>query len=450
MMIKKILALLLVLSLALTAVACSSPAPEEQSTANETSGATQEQDTELEEVELRVAWFGNESRHELLNAICDGFEALNPHVSITREFATTSDYWQKVTTQMAGKNAPDVFVCQYDRFENFIDKGQLLQLDDLVASGDLDVSNFQQAHIDNGTVDGDFYGVSLGGSIRLLIYNETMMAEAGVEVPNDLEWTWDDFEQICADLKAYYTDPGVYVIEDFTGSTDALQAYVRSRGYDYFVDGEIGFPEEVLSDFMEMGQRLRDIGAIPSPEINAELGGKSQAESMLAAKQVIFQIKPSNQLPLYQVHMEDALDVLLLPGYEGIDMGDYTGSGSFIGSTNWVVPAYTEVPEVAAQFISYFSNNEEAVDIWKIELGPLPSNEMAAYINPQLSESDQRVVEFCTDMIPLLKPIAGLPENGSEALSSVTSYIEQARYGQMTIEEAVAEYYANAEQILQQ
>lgn len=442
MFIKKLLAVATVACMMTNLMGCSSGSTETATTTTkaDTSGGTVATAAKTEEpVEIRVAWFGNQSRHDLLNTICDNFEAANPNITVVREFAATTDYWRKITTQMAGKSAPDVFVCQYDRFENFVDKGQLLQLDDLMAAGTLDLSNFSQGHLNNGKVGNGTYGVSLGGSVRLFILNKDMIAEAGLEYP-DSGWTWEEFEQYCYDLKAYYTDPDVYALEDFTISSDVLQAYVRSHGYDYFTDGALGFPEEIYTEYLEMAQRLRDAGCIPQPEIQIEFGNKSQPESMLAKNQVVMQWKPSNQLPLYQEVMEDQLDLQVFPGTDGT----ISTSGSFIGSTNWVVPAYTEHPEAACAFINYFSNEEEAVDLWQIELGPLPNDVMAAYINPSLDASNQRVVEFCTEVLPELRSIAGLPENGSEALAAVLPFCEKVSYGSLTIEQAVEEYFASA------
>ena len=389
------------------------------------------------EGELRVAWFGNQKRHDMMNQICDNFEA-KYNVKVIREFASTSDYWNRLTTQVAGKNAPDLFVMQYDRFENYVSRGQLMELSELVNNGMLDVSKFAQGHIKNGMVGDGFYGVSLGGSVRTFVYNTVMFEKAGIEVQED--WLWEDFIEAGRKIKEAY--PDCYLTEDITLAPDCLQTYIRASGHNFFEGNALGFPKQVLIDYLNMGIELREKGYIPSPEIQVELGDKSQPDSMLAKGMIAMIAKPSNQLPLYQKVMDDHLDCIPFPRLTKEVIGDW------IGSTNWVIPVYSKNAELACKFLNYFSNTTEAVDLWQVELGPLPNTEMSDYIASKLDDSSKRMVEYVNDMLTKITPVAGFPDNGSEVLNGWRSVAEKVAYGIMTPEAAVDEFFANAELLL--
>ena len=47
----------------------------------------------------------------MYNNLSDMYEELNPNVTIEREFAGWGPYWEKLATQVAGGNAPDMFTC---------------------------------------------------------------------------------------------------------------------------------------------------------------------------------------------------------------------------------------------------------------------------------------------------------------------------------------------------
>jgi multiple sugar transport system substrate-binding protein len=432
--------MLMIFTLVFTVVtACSPGSP--SSTAPSADSQNQPNATEKppEKAEIRVAWFGNQARHDMMNKIMDNFQAKYPHITVLREFAATNDYWMRLTTQTAGRNAPDLFVMQFDRFENYVSKGQLLQLDDLVKSKIIDISDFDATHIKNGQSNGKTYGISLGGSIRGLFYNTKMFQDAGIALPKE-DWTWNDFVNASIQLTKNLNKKGVYAVEDFGGSTDVLFTYMGSGEFDFFKDGKLGFPKSELKKYFEMMEGLRGAGAIPPPDVQAELGGKSQPESMFGKGQVAMQFKPTNQLGLYQKVTKDELNVTRIPML--------TKPGDFIGSTNWVISAHSKHPKEAAMLLNYLVNDTEAIDLWRIELGPLPSKKMSDYIYPKLEAADKKLVDYTAKTLPITKPVKEFPERGNEVLSIFSGIYEKVAYKKLTIDQAVNEFFAESEKIL--
>ena len=62
-----------------------------------------------EQITLRVSWWGSQDRHNRTLAAIELFEERYPHVTVEAEFVGWNDYWERIATQAAGRNLPDVF-----------------------------------------------------------------------------------------------------------------------------------------------------------------------------------------------------------------------------------------------------------------------------------------------------------------------------------------------------
>jgi len=58
---------------------------------------------------LRVAWWGNNVRNEATQKVLAGFTAANPGITAAGETSEFAAYFDKLATQTAGNDAPDVF-----------------------------------------------------------------------------------------------------------------------------------------------------------------------------------------------------------------------------------------------------------------------------------------------------------------------------------------------------
>ncbi|MCH1932529.1 extracellular solute-binding protein, partial [Shewanella sp. A25] len=61
-----------------------------------------------EAVTLRVTWWGGDSRHPLTQEAIEAFEEKHPNIKVEGAFADWGGYWDKLATQTAGGNAPDI------------------------------------------------------------------------------------------------------------------------------------------------------------------------------------------------------------------------------------------------------------------------------------------------------------------------------------------------------
>ena len=87
-----------------------------------------------EPVELRVAWWGSQTRHDRTIKVIELFQKKYPNIKVSYEFALWDDYWVKMNTQAAGNNLPDVMQQDYQKIAEWVSKGLLMPLDPYVDS----------------------------------------------------------------------------------------------------------------------------------------------------------------------------------------------------------------------------------------------------------------------------------------------------------------------------
>jgi len=120
------------------------------------------------------------------------FEAEYPDVTVQLE-AVPDAYGDKLLTQFAAGDAPDIFMVGDGDVAKFVQKGAIELLDPYI-TGDspLDLSVFFPGVLAIGQLEGKTYLLTKDYSPLVLYYNKTLFDEAGVAYPKE-DWTWDDF-----------------------------------------------------------------------------------------------------------------------------------------------------------------------------------------------------------------------------------------------------------------
>lgn len=78
---------------------------------------------------MRLYWWGTPSRAERTLGVAKLFEAAHSGAKIVGEVGG-SDYWAKLTTMIAGGNAPDIFQLEPSRFADYSRRSTNLPLND--------------------------------------------------------------------------------------------------------------------------------------------------------------------------------------------------------------------------------------------------------------------------------------------------------------------------------
>src|SRR5205085_846879 len=130
------------------------------------------------DVRLRMFWWGSRERAERTDKTNQLFQQKNPGITVTGETLGWTDYWPRLATQAAGRNAADVIQMDYRYIYEYARRGALLPLDTYVSKG-LDLSEFSEAAIDSGKVDKKIFGVSLGLNSTAMMYDQGLLTTLG-------------------------------------------------------------------------------------------------------------------------------------------------------------------------------------------------------------------------------------------------------------------------------
>ena len=140
-------------------------------------------------VELRVAWWGSQDRHNRTIKAIVLFQKKHPHVKVSYEFAGWSDYWTKMTTQAAGPNLPDVMQQDYAYIAEWSSRGLLAPLDDHVKNGTIDTRNVSEALLKGGVVGGKLVAINLGSNSQCWVIDLDAFKNAGLK-PHPIDDTF--------------------------------------------------------------------------------------------------------------------------------------------------------------------------------------------------------------------------------------------------------------------
>ncbi|WP_261381244.1 ABC transporter substrate-binding protein [Paenibacillus cremeus] len=396
-----------------------------------------------EPISIRFAWWGDGKRHEKYNAIADLYEKAHPNIKIVREFGAFNDYWDKLATQTAGGNAPDVvgmhatYVADYARRNTLLDLGQYIQ------DGTIDVKNFPPAVQEAGKVNGKTVMVAQGVTMTGWNFNTAAFDKLGVKYP-DYNWTWDDFIAKATELQKAIKENGVWASVDGSGDITGLQVYARQRGKDLFnADGKLGVNKDDMVAWFSLWDKLRKIKAIPDAATSEQYASVSLDQGLFVKGKVLLANFPFNQIPLYQNYIKEGeVRALRRPT-------DPKGKeGEFIEGAYLAVAATSKHPKEAADFISFFVNNDEAVKIFKLEQGALGSTKGNDTIKPLLSPPEQRTIDAIQTSLKTAGQLP-LPPAGQGAVRTLlTETAQSVAFGQSSIDKGAQEFVDKATAIL--
>ncbi len=105
-------------------------------------------------------------------------------------------YFEKLKTELAAGNAPDIFWIGGVELADFVATGQILDLKPYIdGDSNFKLSDFYDQPISELTRDGKIYGLPRDISTMVTYYNEDLFRAAGLKTPKELaaegNWNWD-------------------------------------------------------------------------------------------------------------------------------------------------------------------------------------------------------------------------------------------------------------------
>jgi multiple sugar transport system substrate-binding protein len=391
-----------------------------------------------------VSWFGGTARADLFNSLVDMFVA-EKGVAVGREFAPYADYFLRLNTQAAAGQMPDIVNITYQEMRGYAERQRILALDELTASGAIDVSKFPRSVLDAGRMNNAQYGISIGHSGPAAFINEGLFADAGVALPTG-DWSWAQFEETMIALAGKLPE-GTYASTDQTKQRQVFEVYLRSLGATIFDgEGRVGFTKEQGAEYLNMWRRLREAGAVPDAALaSQDFSAPTNQQLFAVAKTAVFMIN-ANQLHIWQKFQgtarKDTLGITFVPD------GKKPGVSAIV-SALFGISANTKNQALAAEFVNWWINNEKMALKYLNEHGALGNVDLQAKVEPLLIEPMKKTSAFLSEMVPVGKPFTAWPANGVDILTLWESKADNVSFGMSTADQAADEFFAEAASIAQ-
>jgi multiple sugar transport system substrate-binding protein len=227
------------------------------------------------------SWVGSDPTMKKMAA---DFHKLHPNITIQFQNVSADNASQKLTTQLAGGNPPDVAYIDASNTSDFASRQALVNLDDYISrSSIVKPDDYVDAFKTFVTYNGHLWGLPIDGESTGLFYRTDLFAAAGIDSPPK---TWDEFQADAAKLTdpakkqygyevfapeaAYYWYPWLYqaggdllsadgkdVVFDSPAAQKAAAFYVNLAKYsppDYLnsnsYDGRVAFAQGKVAMYM--------------------------------------------------------------------------------------------------------------------------------------------------------------------------------------------------------
>jgi len=110
------------------------------------------------------------------------------------------DYSEWLASKIMRGTAPDVFMILPEDFSVLQKSGALLNLSQLIDEDtSFDSDNFYNGAYNFGRISNKQYALPLECAPDMMFVNKTLLKRYGIDIPK-LDWTWDDFYDICKEV----------------------------------------------------------------------------------------------------------------------------------------------------------------------------------------------------------------------------------------------------------
>ncbi len=395
---------------------------------------------EEEAQKIRIAWWGNQVRNDTTLAALDAYTKEHPNVTFETEFSDWSGYWDKMATQAASDNLPDIIQQDYAYVSQYQEKNQLANLDSYISSGALNLADVNESVLAAGKMNGSVYAVVAGVNAVCTVYNVDMLEKAGLSIP--LHPTYSEIKGLAAQM-----NEKLGVSTDMPAGEWAVQMMARDKGEVLFdsQNGKLGISEATaLQYFKDIEEEINSKWGL-TIDVIQEASTAGVEGSPVATGKSWVAFPASNQIAAIRNANKDKIDMVMYPKID-----DAANESMYLRpSMFWSVAESSKNKDTAVDIINYFTNSETAQDNLKAERGVPISSKMAKYMEPSLDEVQKQQFDYIAKVTEVATPIdPSYPAGSNEVITLLGNLTDAVRYKEATPEDAAASFIKEANEIL--
>ncbi|CAM4325461.1 extracellular solute-binding protein [Paenibacillus alkaliterrae] len=392
------------------------------------------EDKTVDPVKLRIMWWGSQTRHDATIKALDEYTKLNPHVTFEPEFSGWDGYWDKLSTQAAANNAPDIIQMDAAYLADYAARNQLTELTTV------NLASIDEVLLNSGKVQDKLYAVALGNNAFGLAYNKEAIEKSGIAVPQN-GLTWEQYFQFGRDVKAKLGD-GQYALMDDSKALDMYSLYQMSKGKGYYVtdDGKFNIDKDTWLEWQNIFLKLREEGVVPPATLSVTDKELDPNLDLMAQGKVVIRGLHAAQSVALDTLKPGAMGMVTLP------RGEH-GAGWLKPSMFWSVASSSKYQIEAQKFIDWFINDQGAADILTTTRGVPVSKTVLDYMEPKLSPADIMGIDLIKNTAPIAQPFKTSPKGWSNfGGKDYGTIAEKLMFNQISPEQAWEEVVKKAKE----
>lgn len=403
------------------------------------------QNTE-DQVVIRIAWWGEEERHEVTSQVLKLYSELHPEVLFEELSSSWADYFEKLSLETAQGNMPDLVQMDYQYITTYTENGSLADLTPFVEDGIIRTEDMDEMILESGMVGGRLSGIAMGTSIISMIYNPEVFDEAGLYYPKG-DWTWDDFAKDCMLIKERTGKYGAAMTPIL--DMNLYHYWVRQHGEELISkdQSELGYEDDsIYVEYVELFKDLIEADAVPNSDGWEAISARGEERLPIITGEC--GLMPEwNNFPVRMSHVNEKLEQVTPPL-----SNDSHSSGLWLKPCMFFSIAETSgVKKECAQFIDWFLHSKEANEILKGERGvPISKEIRDSLLQSEILSENQKEMFFYLEQAMSLCKETPLPEPaGIEGINEAFARTVNAYfYGVSGAEESAAEFRKSVSEIL--
>lgn len=394
-----------------------------------------------EDVTIEVWYAISGSSGDSLQAIIKDFEALNTGIKLNCSYSGGySDTATKITAALQSNTTPDVLIggmpAYTGGYGNFY-AGEMVKADPEFDYDDVFVGLWDYA-----MYDGEVCNIPFGISTPLMFYNRALLEGTGIDLENNPPQTWDDFVEVCKELKDYHSSNSnfvPFVVKDrpwlFKTQLRQVGNEVIHANEDYSVKtAAFGAPETAA--VAAWWQTMAKEGL-------TTVGDHGNAENVFLAGMAAFFSGSSTKISAWTELFGDDLRAIPMPYFTqpAVSLG---------GNTVSIFPSKNQAKTDAAwEFVKYITSTQPNTK-FAINSGYLPIRQSALAL-PEIQEAFDRTPAYKTAYLQLEHAFSYVNIDSFSALdnaivNAIDKVTEDLKYDPArAMREAAVEYDLEAE-----
>jgi multiple sugar transport system substrate-binding protein len=384
----------------------------------------------------------------------EALDAAHSEFTVALEQVPQENEAERVNTQLAGDDMPDVLRLQGLNVQQWIRRDAFLALDERAQQSAFDLTDFYEGPLAQYRYDGSLFGIPDAASPEILFFNKEAFADGGVPLPDDT-WTYDDVREAAVALTV--DGAGRHPGEDGFDPDDIVRwgwhggltyfwqnPAIQARGGDWCANEDCTLmdftsPENVAAAEWWVSLVRDDHAALYDPYGGSQTG--VPGDPFLNGKAAMAM---NGTFAIGQLNSADTIDYDIAPPPLGVDGERHTA----VSTVGYVISSASEHPDQAWALVRALTDGQFLAETWGQPGHAVPARRSVAEsaIDSSRAPANQQAILTAVEVGEVFRPSTA---NGFAAYGATIDIFTRINKGEISLEDGLAELEAAANSALE-